>query len=149
MGKRKLDEYPPLKHLILINGHTHQEQWFIGNYRLSFKDPYALTECWRNYFNNQILNVAQNLWKDYHFIGSTNRISVFGPRPYANALVHLQIVDHPNPRSLLTPGKTPEFEPLLYYGFCNKYAIDHEHECDDYPPRDHYDGYPSNAPSTD
>ena len=48
-----------------------------------------------------------------------------------------------------TPGKTPEFEPLLYCGFCNKNAIYHEHECDDYPPRDPYDGYPSDAPSTD
>ena len=116
---------------------------------MSFKDPYALAECWRNYFNNQILDAAQNLWKDYHFIGSIDRISVFGPRPYANALVHLRIANHPNPRSLLTPGKTLEFEPLLYCGFCNKYVIYHEHECDDYPSRDPYDGYPSDAPSTD
>ena len=76
-------------------------------------------------------------------------ISVFGPRPYANALVHLHIVNHPNPRSLLIPGKTPEFEPLLYFGFCNKYAIHHEHDCDDYSPTGPYDGYPSDAPSTD
>ena len=70
----------PSKNLILINGHTHQGQWFEGNSHLSFKDPYALAKCWRNYFNNQILDAAQNLWKDYHFIGSTNRISVFGPQ---------------------------------------------------------------------
>ena len=139
----------PSKYLILINGHTHQGQWLEGNSHLSFNDPYDLAECWRNYFNNQILEVAQNLWKDYHFLGSTDRISVFGPRPYANALVHLQIADHPNPRSLLTQGKTPEFEPLLYCGFCNKYAIYHEHDCDDYPSRDPYDGYLSDAPSTD
>ena len=100
-------------------------------------------------FRSQILEVAQNLWKDYHFIGSTNKISVFGPRPYANALVHLRRADHPNPRSLLTLGKTLEFEPLLYCGFCNKYVIYHEHECDDYPLMDPYDGYPSDAPSTD
>ena len=139
----------PSKHLILINGHTHQGKWLEGNSYLSFSDPYDLTECWRNYFNNQILEVTQNLQKDYHFIGSTDIISIFGPRPYANALVHLQIADHPNPRSLLTPRKTLEFEPLLYGGFCNKYAIYHEHECDDYPPMDSYDGYLSDAPSTD
>ena len=139
----------PSNYLILINGHTHQGQWLEGNSHLSFSDPYDLAECWRNYFNNQILEVAQNLWKEYHFIGSTERISVFGPRPQANAFVRLQIANHPNPRSLLTPGKTPEFELLLYCGFCNKYAIYHKHECDDYPPMDPYDGYPSNAPSTD
>ena len=106
-------------------------------------------ECWRNYFNNQILDVAQILWKDYHFIGSTDRISIFGPRPYANALVHLRIAYHPNPRSLLTPGKTPKFEPLHYCGFCNKFVIYNEHECDEYPPMDSNDGYPSDAPCTD
>ena len=139
----------PLKHLILINGHTHQGQWFEGNSHLSFRDPYALPECWRNYFNNQILDVAQNLWKDYHFIGSTNRISIFGPRPYANAIVHLRIADHCNLRILLTPRKTPEFEPLLYFGFCNQYAFYHEHECNDISPWDPYDGYPFDAPDTD
>ena len=107
----------PLKHLILINGHTHQGQWLEENSYLSFSDPYDLAEYWRNYFNNQILEVAQNLWKEY-------------------------------PRSLLTPRKTPKFEPLLYCEFCNKYAIYHEHDCDDYPPRDPYDFYPSDAPST-
>ena len=131
----------PSNHLILINGHTYQGQWLEGNSHLSFKDPFALVECRRNYFNNQILDVAQNLWKDYHFIGSTDRISIFGPRPYANAIAHLRIANHCNPRSLLTPGKTPKFEPFLYCGFCNKYAIYHEHECDYYPSRDPYDGY--------
>ena len=139
----------PLKHLILINGYTYQGQWLEGNSHLSFKKPYDLAECWRNYFNNLILEVAENLWKDYHFIGSIDKIFVFGPRPYANALVHLHIADHPNPRSLLTPGKTSKFEPLLYCGFCNKYAIYHEHNCDDYSPTGLYDGYPSDAPSTD
>ena len=67
----------PSKHLILINGHTHQGQWLEGNSHFSFDDPFALAKCWRNYFNNQILEVAQNLWKNYHFIGSTDRISVF------------------------------------------------------------------------
>ena len=139
----------PSKHLILINDYTHQGQWLEGNSHLSFKKPYDLAKCWRNYFNNQILEVVQNLWKDYHFIGSIDKISVFGPRSYANALVHLHIVDHPNPRSLLIPGKTPEFEPLLFFGFCNKYAIYHEHNCDDYSPTGPYDGYPSDAPSID
>ena len=31
----------------------------------------------------------------------------------------------------------------------NHYAIYHDYECDDYPPRDPYDGDPSDAPSTD
>ena len=140
----------PSKHLILINGHTHQGQWLEGNSHLSFKDPFALAECWRNYFNNQILDVAQNLWKDYHFIESMNRIFFFcGPRPYTNAIAHLWIADHCNPRSLLTPRKTPKFEPLVYCRFCNQYAIYHKHECNDDPSRDPYDGYPSDAPSTD
>ena len=44
----------PSKHLILINGHTHQGPWFERNTHLSFADPFTLIECWRNYFNNQI-----------------------------------------------------------------------------------------------
>ena len=48
----------PSKHLILINGHTHQGPWFEGNFQLSFVDPFTLVECWINYFNNQIINVA-------------------------------------------------------------------------------------------
>ena len=140
----------PSKHLILINGHTHQGPWFEGNSHLSFNDPFTLAECWRNCFNNQIINVAQNLWKKYHFMGSTDRISVFGPRPYSDAIAHLRIADHCNPRSLLIPKKTPTFEPILYCGFCNQYAVYHEHECD-FPqgPFDPFDGYPSDAPFTD
>ena len=60
----------PSNHLILFNGHTHQGPWFEGNSQLSFDVPFTLAECWRNYFNNQIINVAQNLWKNYHFMGS-------------------------------------------------------------------------------
>ena len=51
----------PSKHLILINGHTRQGPWFEGNSQLSFDNPFALAEYWRNYFNNQIINVAQSL----------------------------------------------------------------------------------------
>ena len=123
----------PSKHLVLINGYTLQGQWYEGDSHLSFSNPYALAECWRHYFNNQILDVTQNLWKDYHFMGSIKRIFVFGPRPYANAISHIRIVDHYNPRSFLTSGKTPEFEPLLYCGFCNQHTTYHEHACNDDP----------------
>ena len=68
----------PSKHLILINGYTHQGQCYEGDSCLSFRDSYALAECWRSYFNNQILEVIQDLWKDYHFMGSTDRISYDG-----------------------------------------------------------------------
>ena len=95
----------PSKHLILINGHTHQGPWFEGNSQLSFADPFILIECWRNYFNNQIINVAQNLWKNYQFMGSTDRIYVFGPIPYSDAITHLRVADHCNPIRLLIPGK--------------------------------------------
>ena len=84
----------PSKDLILINGHTHQGPWFEGNSQLSFDDPFTLAECWRNYFNNQIINVAHNLWRNYHFMGSMDRISVFGPRPYSDAIANLRVVDY-------------------------------------------------------
>ena len=99
----------PSKHLILINGHTHQGPWFEGNSQLSFADPFTLAECWRNYFNNQIIIVAHNLWKNYHFMDSTDRISVFGPRPYSDAIANLRVADHCNPIKLLIPGRTPAF----------------------------------------
>ena len=79
-----------------------------------------------------------------------DRISVFGPRPYSDAITHLRVADHCNPRRLLIPGKTPTFQPILYCRFCNQYAIYHEHECDSaQSPFDPFDGYPSDAPSTD
>ncbi|KAK9998970.1 hypothetical protein SO802_018573 [Lithocarpus litseifolius] len=123
----------PSKHLILINGYTHQGQWYEGDSRLSFRDPYAFAECWRNYFNNQILEIIQNLWKDYHFIGNTNRISVFGIKPYNIAIRHLPLADYINPKGFTIPGKNPVYESLLYCGFCNQYANYHEHECNDDP----------------
>ena len=48
----------PSKHLVLINGYTHQGQWYEADSHLSFRNSNALAECWRNYFNNQILDVA-------------------------------------------------------------------------------------------
>ena len=119
----------PSKHLILINGHTHQGPWFEGNSQLSFVNPFTLAECWRNYFNNQIINVAHNLWKNYHFMGSMDRISVFGPRPYSDAVAHLRVADHYNPIKLLIPGKTPVLQPIFYCGFYNQYAISRDHDC--------------------
>ena len=139
----------PSKHLIFVNGYTHQGQWYEGDSHLSFNNPYALAECWRHYFSNQILHFTQNLWKDYHFMGSTERISVFGPRPYANAISRIRMVDYCNPSSFLTPGKTPEFDPLLYCGFCNQHTTYHEHTCNNDPPWDPNDSYPSDAHDTD
>jgi len=135
----------PSKHLVLINGYTYQGQWYEGDSHLSFRNSYALAECWINYFNNPILDVIQNLWKDYHFIGSTERIFVFGPKPYATAISQIQFADHSNPRSFIISGNILEYVPLLYCGFCNQNAIYHEHECNDDPPWDPYDGYPSDA----
>ena len=137
----------PLKHLILINGHTHQGPWFDGNSHLPFANPFTLTECWINYFNNQIISIAHSLWKHYNFMGSTDRIAVFGPRPYSDAIAHLRVADHCNPVKFLIPGRPPVFQPIFYCGFCNKYAISHDHDCSS--PRGPFDGYPSDAASTD
>ena len=123
----------PSKHLILINGYTHQGQCYEGDSRLSFRDPYALAECWRSYFNNQILEVIQVLWKDYHFILSTDRIFVFGRRPYDTAIHNQRRIGRTDPIKYLT-GENPKYEPLLYCGFCNQYAIYDERECNDDPP---------------
>ena len=136
----------PSKHFVLINGYTHQGQWYEGDSRLSFRDPYALAECQRSYFNNQILEVIQDLWKDNHFIGSPDRIYVFGLWPYDIAIRNLRRIGRIDPRKYLT--ENPKYEPLLYCGFCNQYALYDEHECNDDPLWDPYDGYPSNAPNT-
>ena len=80
-------------------------------------------------------------------MGSTDRISIFGPRPYSDAIAHLWVADHCNPIRLLIPRKTPEFQPILYCGFYNQYAIYHEHDCGS--PRGPFDDYPFDAPSTD
>ena len=137
------------RHLVLINRFTHQGQWYEGNSYLSIKDPYALAECWRNYFNNQILDVIQDLWKDYHFIGNTDRIHVFGIKPYVFAVRHLERIGHDDPRKFLIPRKSPVYEPLLYCGFYNQYATYHEHKCNDDLPWDPYDICPSEFYDTD
>ena len=74
-------------------------------------------------------------------------ISVFGPRPYSDAIANLRVADHYNPIKLLIPGRTPAFQPIFYCRFYNQYAISHEHDCGF--PRGPFDGYPSDAPSTD
>ena len=73
-------------------------------------------------------------------MGSTDRIAVFGPRPYFDAVAHLRATDHCNPAKLLIPGKPPVFQPIFYCGFCNKYATSHDHVC--HSPQGPFDGYP-------
>ena len=51
----------PSKHLVLINGYTHQDPWYEGDSNLSYIDPYALADCQKNYFNDEILDVAKDL----------------------------------------------------------------------------------------
>ena len=80
-------------------------------------------------------------------MGSTDRIAVFGPRPYSDVVAHLKVVDHCNPVKLLILGRTLVFQPIFYCGFCNKYAISHVHDCSS--PRGPFNGYPSDAASTD
>ena len=80
----------PSRHLVLINGYSHQGPWYEGNSYLSYRDLYALADCWRNYFNNEILDTSQDLWTNYHFIGNTGRILVFTTRPYTSSF-------HPQP----------------------------------------------------
>ena len=103
-----------------------------------------LAERWRNYFNNQIVDISHELWKDYHFIGSTDRIHVFGKRPYISAIRNWEKFDPDCPKEFLT-GKKPIREPLLYCGLCNTYARYHEHICNSDP----YEGHPSDSPDTD
>ena len=80
--------------------------WYEGDTYISYKYPKALAERWRNYFNNQIIDISQELWKDYHFIGSTDRIYVFGRRPYDSAIRNLEKLGPDCPREFLT-GKKP------------------------------------------
>ena len=80
-------------------------------------------------------------------MGSTDRIAVFGPRPYFDAIAHLRVADHCNPIKLLIPGRPPVFQPIFYCEFCNKYAISHVHDCSF--PWGLFDGYPSDDASTD
>ena len=82
-------------------------------------------------------------------MGSTERIFVFGPRPYTNAISHIRMIDYCNPNNFLTPGKTPEFDSLLYCGFCNQHTTYHEHTCNNDPPWDLNDSYLSDAHDTD
>ena len=80
-------------------------------------------------------------------MGSTDRIDVFGPRPYSDAVAHLRVADHCNPVKFLTPERPPVFQPIFYCGFCNKYAISHDHDCRS--PWGPFGGYPFDATSTD
>ena len=46
-------------------------------------------------------------------MGRTDRIAVFGPRPYTDAVAHLRVADHCNPVKFLTPGRPPVFQPIF------------------------------------
>ena len=52
-----------------------------------------------------------------------------------------------DPRQFMT--RDLDYKPLLYCGFCNQYAMYHEHDCNYNPPWDPYDGCPSEAYDTD
>ncbi|KAL0009742.1 hypothetical protein SO802_004850 [Lithocarpus litseifolius] len=73
-------------------------------------------------------------------MGNTNRITVFGLKPYGMAIRHLSIADHVNPKLFTDRTKDPVYEHLLYCGFCHQYTTYHEHECNYDPPWDPYDG---------
>ena len=74
------------------------------------------------------------------FFGNTGRITVFTTRPYSEAL-HTERIDYIEPGQLVL--QQADYEPILYCGFCDKFAKYHEHNCDYDPPWDPYDGYPS------
>ena len=59
----------PSTHLVLINGHTHQEPWYEGDSHLSYSYPYTLAECWKRHSTNEILDTVQDLWREYHQFG--------------------------------------------------------------------------------
>lgn len=130
----------PAHHLVLINGYTHNGPLYEGDSYLHNEDPEALASCWGGYFNNEILDVTSELWQNYHFVGNTGRITVFTTRPYSEAL-HTERIDYIKPGQLVL--QQADYEPILYCGFCDKYAKYHEHNCDYDPPWDPYDGYPS------
>ena len=52
----------PVHHLVLINEYTHNGPWYEEDSYISYEDPYALADCWRSYFNNEISDVASELW---------------------------------------------------------------------------------------
>ena len=59
---------------------------------------------WRNYFNNQMVDISHELRKDYHFVGSTDRIHVFGRRPYIPAIRNWEMLYPDCPKEFLTGG---------------------------------------------
>ena len=119
-----------MHHLVLINGYTHNGPWYEGDSYLSYEDPYALADCWRGYFNNEIIDVTSELWQNFSI----------HTRPYPTAL-HTERIDYIEPKQLVT--QKADYEPILYCGFCNQYAKYREHNCDYDPPWDPFDGYPS------
>ncbi|KAK9983248.1 hypothetical protein SO802_032773 [Lithocarpus litseifolius] len=109
--------------------------WLSQMFEYGFvRNPQALAECWRNNFNNEILNVTKELWKNYHFIGNTGRVSVFSTRPYFESTPQLSWVHNCDPRRFMIPGTDPIFEPLIYCGLCEQFTTFHEHPCNDDPP---------------
>ena len=126
----------PAHHLVLINGYTHQGPWYDGDSYLTYKDPQAFADCWRNYFTNEILEVTSELWRNYYFVGNTGRVTVFTNRPYSEA-INLQGTSHIDPRNFVK--RNPEYEAISYCGVCNEFAKFHEHGYNE--PWDPYDGY--------
>ncbi|KAK9993761.1 hypothetical protein SO802_023464 [Lithocarpus litseifolius] len=124
----------PSKHLVLIGGYSHQGPWLEGNTFLSYRNPKALADCWRNFFSNEIRKVTKELWKNYHFVGSTGRISVFTGRPYYESIPLLPWISDCDPRQFVTPGMSSDSETLIYCSLCEKFTTFHEHPCNDDPP---------------
>ena len=130
-------------HLVLINGYTHNGLWYEGDSYLSYDDPFALAECWKNYFNNELRDVTGELWENYHLVGNTGRMTIFTTRPYSEAFT-TQRLDYVDPSQFIT--QNADYELLLYCEFCNLFDKYHEHDCNyNGPEWDPYDGYPSST----
>ena len=50
---------------------------------LSLDDPGALAQEWSNFMCNKIYKVQNELDRDFHLYGYTDRIAIYGPRPSA------------------------------------------------------------------
>ena len=53
----------PPRHLVLINGYTHHGPWYEGDSHLSYRDPYALADCWKAISKMKFLMLFKNYGK--------------------------------------------------------------------------------------
>ena len=77
--------------------------------------------------SNKIYEIQKELDRGFHLYSYTNKIVVYGPRPFARKLFGRRKIVK-DPRMMTAKDRVPIHLPISYGVLCSNYGVVHEHE---------------------